>query len=137
MFRWKEDYSCNIAEIDIQHKKLFELGEKIYDIVSIKDGFDHYDKIMNALLELQKYAIYHFEYEEKLMKQYEFPELENQKKEHREFVDSVIKLGKKDIDENQHKISMDILLFIANWIEKHILKSDMGYKEFLNSKGVF
>ena len=29
MIKWKEEYSCNIKEIDKQHKKLFEIGGRI------------------------------------------------------------------------------------------------------------
>ncbi|KOA21279.1 bacteriohemerythrin [Clostridium homopropionicum DSM 5847] len=137
MFKWKDAYSCNIAEIDSQHKRLFELGEKVYDIVSIKDGFDHYDEIMSSLFELQKYAIYHFDFEEKLMKNNGYEEYDSHVKKHREFFDKILELSKKDIDENQHKVSMDILVFIADWIENHILKTDTKYKNYLNSKGIY
>lgn len=137
MFKWKEIYSCNISEIDAQHKKLFELGENVYDIVSLKDGFDHYDEIMSSLYELQKYALYHFDFEEKLMKAYDYEDLETHKKQHKAFVDKIVLLAKQDIDENQHKVSMDILIFIADWIENHILKTDTNYKDYLNSKGVY
>jgi len=37
----------------------------------------------------------------------------------------------------QRKIGMDLIVFIANWIEKHILVTDMRYKEYLNERGVF
>lgn len=137
MFKWKEIYSCNIAEIDSQHKRLFELGEKVYDIVSIKDGFDHYDEIMSALFQLQKYAIFHFDFEEKLMKNNGYDDYDNHVKKHREFFDKILELSKRDIDENQHKVSMDILVFVADWIENHILKTDTKYKGYLNSKGVY
>ncbi len=37
---------------------------------------------------------------------------------------------------NRKKIGIELVIFIADWIENHILKSDMEYKDFLNSKGV-
>ncbi|MCY6371870.1 bacteriohemerythrin [Clostridium ganghwense] len=137
MLKWKQQYSCNIVEIDKQHKTLFELGQKLYDIISLKDDFDHYDELMNALEEMKNYTIYHFNYEEKVMEQYNYPELEKQKKEHKAFIDKIIAMKKKDIDEDQYKVCMEMLMFIADWIEKHILKSDMNYKKFLNEKGVY
>lgn len=137
MFKWKEEYKCNVGEIDKQHKRLFELGEEIYDIVSLNDGYDHYDDIINALRDMQDYAIYHFEYEEELMDKYGYSDLEAQKIQHKAFVDKIISIEKQDIDSNQRKVCMDLLIFVADWIEKHILKSDMGYKDYLNSKGVF
>lgn len=42
MFEWKSSYSCDIKKIDDQHKILFQLGEKLFYIVSTKDGYEHY-----------------------------------------------------------------------------------------------
>ena len=86
MFDWKESYTVNIAEIDKQHKKLFKLGEDLAVIISLNDGYDHYDEIVNALHELKKYTIYHFDYEESLMKKYNFNGLDTQRKEHNDFI---------------------------------------------------
>ena len=67
MFEWKENFSVNIKNIDDQHRELFRIGNSLYNIISIKDGIDRYDEIMKELYEMKDYAIYHFDYEEKLM----------------------------------------------------------------------
>ncbi|AOT72902.1 bacteriohemerythrin [Geosporobacter ferrireducens] len=136
LFKWKDAYSCNVEAIDQQHKKLFELGSKLYSIVSLKDGADHYDEIMDVLVELKDYTIYHFDYEEALLEKHGFQGLQDHLKEHNSFIDKIVELENEDIDEKQSKITMDIIIFISNWIEQHILKSDMQYKAFLNDKGV-
>ena len=69
MFKWKEDFSVNIKTIDEQHQELFRIGNSLYNIISIKGGIDRYDEIMKILYEMRDYAIYHFDYEEKLMKE--------------------------------------------------------------------
>lgn len=137
LFKWKDAYSCNVEAIDQQHKKLFELGSKLYNMVSLKDGADHYDEIMNVLLELKDYAIYHFDFEEGLMEKHGFPGLSTHLKEHNSFIDKIVELENEDIDEKQRKITMDIIIFVSNWIEQHILKTDMQYKDFFNNKGVY
>lgn len=137
MFKWKEAYSCNIQEIDKQHKRLFELGAEVNEIISLKDELDHYDEIIKVLNELKDYAVYHFGYEEELMAQYGFKELEEHKTEHAAFVNKISAFFSKDIDADQRKIKMDIIIFIADWIEKHILQTDQKYKVYLNLKGVF
>ncbi|SHI54196.1 hemerythrin [Geosporobacter subterraneus DSM 17957] len=136
LFKWKDAYSCNVEAIDQQHKKLFEIGSKLYNIVALKDGADHYDEIMDVLLELKDYTIYHFDFEEALMEKHGFPGLGAHLKEHNSFIDKIVELENEDIDEKQRKITMDIIIFVSNWIEQHILKSDMQYKDFFNSKGV-
>ncbi|MDP4147242.1 MAG: bacteriohemerythrin [Bacillota bacterium] len=130
MFDWKDTYSTSISKIDEQHKQLFELAHNLYSIVSKKGDKDNYDELAHALSELKDYTVYHFEYEEKLMEQYNFPEVMAHTKEHSAFVDKISEVKAQDLDLNQNKVAMDLLMFIANWIESHILKSDIKYKDF-------
>jgi len=66
-FEWKDRYSLNIGEIDKQHKRLFEIGARVYDLAVLNDSYDHYDEIMKTLDELLEYTEYHFRYEENIM----------------------------------------------------------------------
>ncbi len=135
--RWKESYSCNVTEIDNQHKKLFEIGDELYSLINLNDGIDRYDEIIAIVEKLKDYAIYHFQYEEKLLKEYGFNKLGDHSKQHDKFVKKIIELEHKDIDDGQKQITVDMVLFIADWIENHILGTDMQYKDFLNEKGVY
>jgi hemerythrin len=137
MFKWKDAYSCNIAKIDEQHKKLLSIGEKLYDIVRSKNYLDHYDEIMQILYEMRDYTVYHFNYEEELMEKYGFELLDLQRKQHQQFVKKINAFAKQDIDEEQNRISLELVTFVADWIEHHILGSDQKYMEFFNQKGVF
>ncbi len=137
MFKWREDFSVNIKIIDDQHKELFRIGNALYDIVSIKDGIDRYDEILEALYSLRDYAIYHFDYEEQMMKKNDYPGYFEHKKQHDEFIRKVKSMDEESIDKDQIKASMDLIIFVANWIENHILKTDMEYKDYLNNKGIF
>lgn len=137
MFKWRESYSCNISEIDKQHKKLLQIGSDLSALVSSKDDLDHYDEIIELINELKKYTIYHFNSEEELMKRYGFIGLEEHQKAHKAFINKISEIDISAIDEDQKRVTMEILIFIADWIEKHILKVDHMYKDFLNEKGVF
>lgn len=137
MFKWKEDFSVNIKNVDDQHQELFRLGTELYSLVSLKDGIDHYDEIMKVIDSLAKYTVYHFDYEEGVMRDNNYSDLEEHKKQHDTFVAKINSIKTEDVDMRQRKIGMDLIVFIANWIEKHILVTDMKYKEYLNDKGVF
>jgi len=137
VFRWKDKYSCNIESIDLQHKQLFKLGNGLYELIKHNENDDNYDQIQEILIELKDYTVYHFEYEEKLMKEYGYSDLENQKIEHKAFLDKILNIEIKDIDEDQLNIMMDMMMFVANWIEMHIVKSDMKYKSFFNDNGLY
>ncbi|MCX7747781.1 MAG: bacteriohemerythrin [Clostridia bacterium] len=137
MFKWKNEFSINIEAIDEQHKRLFEIGSKIYEVSILNDSYDHYDEIISILEELSDYTKYHFEYEENLLRKYNYKGLEEQEIEHTFFIKKLDKIGKKDIDGQQAETASAIYTFVLDWISAHILKSDMKYKEFLKSQGVY
>lgn len=137
MIKWKNEYSVNIRDIDEQHKKLFEIISKIYDLSTMDDKYDHYDEILSILDELKDYTIYHFDFEEKLLDKYNYDESGNQKIEHSFFVKKLERIGRKDIDGEQTETVLEISKFVLDWIASHILKNDMKYKQFLNDKGVY
>lgn len=135
-FEWKDEYSVNIAAIDKQHRKMFGIGEKIYNLVLTQDRFGNYDKILDILEELKLYTLYHFEFEEKLMEKYSFTELESHRLEHVFMIKKLQRIEKKGVDSNQKEAIVDLITFVSDWIAEHILKTDMRYKSFLTEKGV-
>lgn len=137
MFKWKDDFSVNIKKINEQHQELFRIGTELYTLVSAKDGVDRYDEIMEAISGLSDYTIKHFTYEEGLMKLNGYEKFDEHKKQHDAFVSKIKSIKAEDVDVRQRKVGMDLIVFIANWIENHILVTDMQYKDYLNEKGVY
>lgn len=133
--RWKEEYTCFDAEIDTQHQKLFEILGRFYEIVRLKDGYDHYDEIMAIFSELSEYTVYHFGYEEKLFDEFRYDSINKKlhKLEHEKFIKKVSEVDANQIDENQKGISLDLVMFIAKWIEDHILETDKKFALFLKN----
>jgi hemerythrin len=136
MFKWKDIFSVNIEKIDEQHRELFRLGTNLYTLVSAKDEIDRYDEIMSVVGELASYTVEHFSYEENMMKAYDYSNFDEHKVQHDAFIDKIKSIKAEEVDMRQRKVAMDLIVFVANWIEKHILVIDMQYKEFLNEKGV-
>ena len=124
MINWKEEYRIGIKLIDEQHKKLFELANKAFDL--LKDDFyiDKYDDIIMILKELKNYAIYHFKSEEDYMESIKYRKILSHKVEHDDFIQKIVEVDIDKIDENQDKYILDLLEFIVNWIDKHILGTD-------------
>lgn len=136
MFKWREAFSCNIAEIDKQHHHLFEVGARLHTMASNKSNYDKYDEIISILEELKQYTIQHFEYEEKLMKENNFPGYELHKMEHDFFVKKIQRIERKDLEGAQNEAVLEIISFVADWVSSHILKTDMEYKDFFNNLGI-
>jgi len=136
MIKWNDKFSVNVAEIDNQHKQLFSLAENISSILAVNDGYDHYDEIMDTFHELKRYTLYHFDYEEKLMKNLAYTDFQIHKQEHDNFINEIVKLEKINVENEQKLVMTNILSFILDWISGHILKSDMSYKSFFNENGI-
>jgi hemerythrin len=135
--KWKDYFSCNITEIDGQHKKLFEIGDHLFTLASLNDQYDHYDEIIGIINELKDYTIYHFGYEEKLMIEYSYPYYAEHKAQHEAFIEKVLKFEKEDLDAHQNESVLQLVAFVADWISSHILKTDTLYKDFFNEKGIY
>ncbi len=137
MFKWQESFSSNVKEFDEQHKKLFALGNQLLDVVHASRNTDHYDDIMEALDELKEYTVYHFNAEEELMLTYNYPKLMSHKMQHKKFLGKVEELLSKDIDKNQVDVTLELLTFLADWIQNHILVTDSQYGDFFNKHGEY
>lgn len=130
MLQWKEEYSIGVPTIDQQHKHLFEIGNRIFDLLENYLYEDKYDKIVMILKELGEYTRYHFKAEEDYMLKIKYPKYFGQKVEHDDFIAKIEEVDLAEVDENQDKHIRDLLTFVFNWILEHILKKDMLIKEF-------
>lgn len=137
MFAWKDEYSCGIAAIDAQHKQLFVLANELHRIATAKDGYDHYDEILGVFHKLEDYTVYHFGFEEQLMEDCNFAaqSVKEHKMEHGAFIWKLRKVAAEDLDKGEKKVVLDVIMFAVDWIEKHILHTDMKYKDVLQACG--
>ena len=122
-FKWSDAYSVGVAEIDAQHKTLFELLEKLQQAVHAKHGSAACIEILD---ELVAYTKVHFTLEESLMRLSHYPDLEAHQKRHRDLVAEVEAMHEK-IHSGGGAISFELLHFLRNWLTKHILSEDMRY----------
>lgn len=134
MFIWKDDFSVKIPLIDEQHKRLFEIGNSINVLLKEYDGQDSFDEIMSQLDNLSNYTKYHFEQEEKLMSHYGYEDLDEHKKEHRDFIAYLEGLDSNDIDHDQKETLLNLIKFITSWVFKHIMNTDFKYSDFIVEK---
>lgn len=135
-FQWKDRYNLGIAEIDQQHKKLFDIGRRVYDLAALDDSYDHYDEIMGLIDELLEYTEYHFDYEEKLMEKYNYEGYAQQLEEHKFYTDKIKGISARDVDSDQQKATVEIVDFLSEWISSHIVFSDRKYASYFKEKGI-
>lgn len=129
MFEMKEEYKVGVPQIDSEHQKLFEIGEKAYQLLKDPYVIDKYDKIVEVIEELKEYTIYHFKHEEEYMESINYKRLFSQKIEHAEFVKKIEDVDLNQIDKDQDEGIMGILTFLNNWLIYHILEKDLLINE--------
>ena len=132
LFSWNDSFSVNVSEIDLQHKKLVNLLNELSDAMKLGKGND---KVGNILNELTAYAVAHFKTEEKYFVMYKFPEADSHIEEHTDFVQKVTDF-KKEFENGTRSLTVEVLDFLCDWLQKHIMGSDKNYSSFFNEKGL-
>lgn len=132
VFTWSERYSVNIREIDEQHKKLIGMVDRLHDAMRQGQGKLILDKILKELIQ---YTRTHFAAEERIMKANGYPDYETHKSKHDKMCDKVANIY-KDYQDGKVSITIDVMKFLQDWIDKHIMSTDKQYAPFLNGKGI-
>ncbi|MGC8482910.1 MAG: bacteriohemerythrin, partial [Thermodesulfobium sp.] len=130
--QWSEDLSSGFKEIDDQHKELINRVNKLLDACNSGKGRQEIGDTLNFLAD---YVVEHFNSEEKYMKQYNYPGLNEQIEQHKYFVGYVGEL-KNEFDKNGPSISLTMKLSknLVEWLVNHIMKIDKKAGAFLKDK---
>lgn len=127
MFEFTDDCLTGIEQIDEEHRFLFELLNKAYQLAVMDYHSDYYQQIKEILTELDRYAEEHFAHEEAYMTQIRDPELILQRAQHAFFRDKILSFDFANIDdvESQQRVLAELVTFLAKWLYRHILSSDI------------
>jgi len=120
-----------IEEIDRQHKKLFEIAEKLYQAKSGNPEMLN-QKIAVTARELLDYAKIHFATEERMMEEAGFEGYAEHKKIHSMFAEKA-EAYQARIDERSDDVflAMEIMNFLIDWIVDHISVTDKEYVPYI------
>lgn len=114
------DLEIGIAEIDLQHKQLNQLLERLRDSTGKRYGF-----AANAILdELAVETRVHFAVEESLMRLLSFSDTEEHVAEHRKLTEQLEKFRKRAQD---FDVADDLTAFIQTWLIDHVNQYDREF----------
>ena len=131
--QWRDEYSVGIATIDDDHKKLISLLNNFtiaYDY-AMSESFEK-----EALNELISYTKYHFEREEKLLEDNDYPDFIAHKEQHKMMIGQVETFVQLYNDKG-HDALEEIANFLSDWLINHINGTDKQYSEHLHNKGIY
>ncbi|HTS50970.1 MAG TPA: bacteriohemerythrin [Bryobacteraceae bacterium] len=130
LFQWDESYSVGHSEIDTQHKRLFQLAEEMHAAMAAGKGKQ---MLSQTLTNLINYTKGHFSSEERLMKRYNYPEYPQHKVEHDKLTAQVLAF-QSDFNAGRAMLSIDLMLFIKNWLTHHIGQIDKKVASYIKGK---
>lgn len=132
LLTWQDKYSVGIKEIDDQHKQLIIMINELNDAMLAGKGKDI---LMTVLNKLAGYCVSHFAVEEKLFDAHAYQETADHKGKHRKMTDKVKALI-GEVQSGKSTVCIEVMNFLKNWLDKHIMETDKKYGPYLNSKGV-
>ncbi len=100
---WRIDYEVGVKQIDSEHQTLFNLINEFHDISARGDSSKKTPYLLNALV---AYAEEHFQHEEKLMSENDYPLLDQHSKQHSDLVDSIFTINER-LESNPAKASAE------------------------------
>lgn len=128
-YEWDESWETGNQLIDSQHKEFIRRINNLLEACSLGKGRD---EIFSAAQFLTEYTDKHFGDEEKLQKQYAYPDRVNHKKMHEGFKKTV-----KEINERLEKEGSSVALVgkinsdVAGWLINHIKKQDVKVAKYI------
>jgi hemerythrin-like metal-binding protein len=132
LVEWKESMAIGIDPIDKQHRYLVDTLWLANDKLSRGDDDVLLAKIIEEML---GYAIMHFETEEALMQRYNYEadhpdNAHDHVSQHREFSQRMVTFNNQ-LHEGQHVSRLEVLTFLNDWLQDHLLGVDQLFGEFL------
>lgn len=119
-----------IAEVDEQHETLVEIYNELES--AFQKGKAH-RQMSEILAKLFQYTKVHFEAEERLLAQHDYPDLAQHQFEHKRLVEKlkgfVIRYRRSD-----QRVSAQVVEFVRKWVVSHIMNADMAYRDHVQDR---
>jgi len=128
LMTWKNEYSVGVKQLDGQHMQLIDSLNKLHDgILAGATG-----EVTNRMLRrLMDYTNNHFATEEDLLAQAGYPQLTEHRAEHTALTRKVEDFAARH-EEGEPDIHIELLDFLSDWLNTHILIEDKEYSRWLS-----
>ena len=121
--------AIGVAEIDAQHKTLFERVGRLEAAVKAREPYFRLEELFAFL---KTYALTHFAAEEGLMRKVGYPGLSEHVLEHSEFrqrLGSLIPQWESEGDSTATLVA--VLAFLDSWLTEHVKNTDQRIGDYL------
>ena len=127
MIVWEEKYSTGVAELDKQHKNLFNYTNDLGQYVA--NNFGSQATTQSMLRFLDQYIKVHFNHEESCMYKHLCPIADKNKEAHQQFIKQFKATEEKvKNDGSEDEALKELHHFLETWLVEHICKIDTKLK---------
>ena len=125
--KWDQKYSVGHSRIDHEHQVFLNL---IKNVSLADDTHKSREDILRLLIEVKKYADFHFYSEENIMLDHQYPDYDEHKKEHERL------LAKLDDQFHSYKVGAielhSVVEFLFNWFALHTTGTDKRLVNYIS-----
>jgi methyl-accepting chemotaxis protein/hemerythrin len=125
---WKDEYSVSEMTIDFQHRQIIDIINAVFTLVKYKVSGDEITKL---LANLKNYTETHFDYEEKIIKMINYPDIKKHESLHKTMAEKTAALCKVQKSSVNGIMPDEMLEFLKDWWVNHIRNLDVQYVPFL------
>lgn len=127
---WKTEYNIGHFKIDNEHKRLFNIAKKAYQLSSAKTQSFEMEPLKEIIKELFQYVSTHFMTEEEYMSSINYPYLDKHKLIHKKLInilkEMINNINSLEVEEINSKLNE----FINEYFITHIITEDKKIKLF-------
>ncbi len=127
---WTQAISVGDKTIDEQHKKLLTQINKLIEAMSSGAGPEI---VGDTISYLNDYIYNHLKYEEIYMERHNYPELENHKQIHKDFIEQYKNFEQEMLKGASPHLSVKVQNFLGNWWINHISTEDKKYYQYIEN----
>jgi len=125
---WNSSYLVGHKLVDFDHMTLVNITNELFHRVDKKFSDEEIAQTIACLID---YVERHFEREEALFMESDYPGTEKHLAMHRDITKTVKDIAKV-YSADPKAINIDeVLVFLKKWLTNHIMKADIGYVEYL------
>lgn len=127
---WSDEYLVGDAQIDTQHRYLFDLINAFHDAFMANQSRKEVARLLNQLTD---YAETHFQEEERLMHETGYPAAAQHHAIHEALYEQIYALNEK-FEDRALNPTYETIAFLRTWLAEHILKSDIALGQYLKNR---
>lgn len=125
--------SVGIRQFDDEHCQLVTITNQLHDAIKAGCGAQ---AVRTTLQQLSEFTARHFQSEEKMMEQHDFPHLTEHIQAHQDILDRLAQF-QAEFEYTVQPMQHSIMQFLLDWLTNHTKTADKLYGTFLNAKGVY